>query len=95
MKLSDIMGAAGLASWAEVGLIVSFLTFAAIVAYVFIVRSRASYEDERNLPFNDDDGDGCQVRSSEVAGNRGSSTRFSDQQGNCETADPAPPEASS
>ena len=55
MKLSDIMGAAGLASWAEVGLIISFLTFAAIVAYVFVVRSRASYEDERNLPFNDDD----------------------------------------
>ena len=54
MKLSDIMGAAGLTSWAEVGLIISFLTFAAIVAYVFIVRSRASYEEDRNLPFNDD-----------------------------------------
>ena len=55
MKLSDIMGAAGLATWAELGLIISFITFAAIVAYVFVVRSRASYEDERNLPFNDDD----------------------------------------
>lgn len=55
MKLSDIMGAAGLSSWAEVGLIISFITFAAIVAYVFFVRSKASYEGDRNLPFNDDD----------------------------------------
>ena len=93
MKLSDIMGAAGLASWAEIGLIISFLTFAAIVAYVFVVRSKASYEDERNLPFNDDGGDGCQVRSYEVAGNRGASSQFIDQQGNCGTADLAPPEA--
>mgnify|MGYP001815199152 FL=1 len=55
MKLSDIMGAAGLTSWAEIGLIISFLTFATIVAYVFVIRSRASYEDDRNLPFKDDD----------------------------------------
>jgi cbb3-type cytochrome oxidase subunit 3 len=54
MKLSDIMGAAGLTSWAEIGLIISFLTFAAIVAYVFVFRSRASYEEDRNLPFKDD-----------------------------------------
>jgi len=57
MKLSDIMSAAGLTSWAEVGLIISFLTFGAVVAYVFVVRSRASYEEDRNLPFDDDDGD--------------------------------------
>ncbi len=54
MKLSDIMGAAGLTSWAEIGLVISFVTFAAIVAYVFIVRSKASYEEDRNLPFDDD-----------------------------------------
>ena len=54
MKLSDIMGAAGLVSWAEIGLVISFLTFAAIVAYVFIVRSRASFEDARHLPLDDD-----------------------------------------
>ncbi len=53
MKLSDIMSAAGLTSWAELGLIISFLTFAAIVAYVFIVRSKASYEEVRNLPLED------------------------------------------
>jgi cbb3-type cytochrome oxidase subunit 3 len=55
MKLSDIMSAAGLTSWAEIGLVVSFVTFAAIVAYVFVIRSRASYEDARHLPLDDDD----------------------------------------
>ena len=54
MKLSDIMSAAGLTSWAEIGLIISFITFAVIVAYVFVVRSRDSYEEDRNLPFDDD-----------------------------------------
>jgi cbb3-type cytochrome oxidase subunit 3 len=55
MKLSDVMSAAGLTSWAEIGLIISFLTFAAIVAYVFVVRSRASFEDARHLPLDEDD----------------------------------------
>ena len=54
MKLSDIMSAAGLTSWAEIGLVISFFTFAVIVAYVFVVRSKASYEEDRNLPFDDD-----------------------------------------
>lgn len=58
MKLSDIMGAAGLVSWAEVGLIISFMTFAAIVIYVFVIRSKASYEQARLLPL-EDDGDAC------------------------------------
>jgi len=55
MKLSDIMSAAGLTSWAEVGLLVSFITFIAIVAYVFVIRSRSSYEEERNLPLDNGD----------------------------------------
>jgi len=54
MKLSDIMSAAGLTSWAEIGLVISFFTFAVIVAYVFVVRSKDSYEEDRNLPFDDD-----------------------------------------
>jgi len=54
MKLSDIMGASGYVTWAEVGLVISFLTFAAIVVYVYVVRSRASYEDARQLPLDDD-----------------------------------------
>ena len=54
MRLSDIMGAAGLVTWAEIGLVISFITFAAIVVYVYVVRSRASYEDARQLPLDDD-----------------------------------------
>ena len=87
------MSAAGLASWAEVGLVVSFISFTAIVVYVFVVRSKASYEDERNLPLTDERG-GCQVRSSGVAGNRDVKTSSTDQHGNCGTADLAPPETS-
>jgi cbb3-type cytochrome oxidase subunit 3 len=54
MRLSDIMSATGLGSWAEIGLVISFITFAAIVVYVFVVRSKASYDAERNLPLDDD-----------------------------------------
>jgi hypothetical protein len=49
------MAAAGLTSWAEVGLIISFVTFAVIVAYVFVIRSRSSYEAARHLPLDDED----------------------------------------
>jgi cbb3-type cytochrome oxidase subunit 3 len=55
MRLSDAMAAAGLTSWAEVGLIISFITFVGIAVYVFVVRSKASYEDARQLPLDDDD----------------------------------------
>ncbi|HSL16661.1 MAG TPA: cbb3-type cytochrome c oxidase subunit 3 [Methylomirabilota bacterium] len=54
MRLSDVMGAAGLVSWAEAGLIISVVVFAAIVIWVFVVRSKASYEDARHLPLEDD-----------------------------------------
>jgi len=93
MKLSDIMSAAGLTSWAELGLVISFLTFAAIVAYVFIVRSRASYEEVRNLPLDDDagarsdDSDDLQVL------NRGMTVGRTGK--SSESSDLAPPEVSS
>ena len=54
MKLSDIMSAAGLSSWAEVGLILSVITFSAIVIWVFVVRKKPSYEHLRELPLEDD-----------------------------------------
>lgn len=54
MSLSDIMSAAGLTSWAEVGLIISFVTFSAIVAWVFL-RRRGRWEHVRRLPLDDDD----------------------------------------
>jgi hypothetical protein len=54
MKLSDIMSAAGLSSWAEIGLILSVVTFSAIVIWVFVVRRKPSYEHLRELPLEDD-----------------------------------------
>jgi len=54
MSLSDIMGAAGLGSWAVLGLIVSFVTFVGIVVWVF-VRRRSSWEHARRLPLDDGD----------------------------------------
>lgn len=54
MSLSDVMSAAGLSSWTELALILCFITFTAIVAWVFLVRSRPSYDHLRNLPLDDD-----------------------------------------
>jgi len=54
MSLSDIMSAAGFSSWAEVGLVISLFTFAAVVAYVFLLRRKSSWEHLRNLPLEDD-----------------------------------------
>jgi len=53
MRLSDIMSAAGLSSWAEVGLVISFVTFLAIVVFIF-ARKRSSWEHARSLPLEDD-----------------------------------------
>ena len=54
MRLSDIMSAAGLTSWAEIGLILCFATFMVIVLWVFGVRRKASYEHLSELPLEDD-----------------------------------------
>ena len=54
MRLSDIMGAAGLSSWAELGLIVSFITFVGIVAWVML-RRKASWDHARHLPLANDE----------------------------------------
>jgi cbb3-type cytochrome oxidase subunit 3 len=94
VKLSDIMGAAGLTSWAEIGLIISFVTFAAIVAYVFIVRSRASYEEVRNLPLDDEAGAGARSDDSDDLQvlNRGMTMGRTGK--SSESSDLAPPEVS-
>ncbi|MCG6949048.1 MAG: cbb3-type cytochrome c oxidase subunit 3 [Acidobacteria bacterium] len=54
MSLTDIMSASGLTSWTEVALILCFLTFTAIVVWVFAIRSKPSWEHQRNLPLEDD-----------------------------------------
>ena len=53
MSLTDIMSAAGLSSWTELALVLCFFTFAAIVVWVFVVRSKPSYDHLRNLPLDD------------------------------------------
>jgi hypothetical protein len=53
MRLSDIMSAAGLSSWAELGLIISFVTFTGVALWVLFRRS-ASWERARYLPLEDD-----------------------------------------
>jgi cbb3-type cytochrome oxidase subunit 3 len=53
MSLTDIMSAAGLSSWTELALILCLFTFAAIVLWVFVVRSKPSYDDMRNLPLEE------------------------------------------
>jgi len=53
MSLTDVMSAAGLSSWTEIALILCFITFAAIVVWVFFVRSKPSYDHVRNLPLDD------------------------------------------
>jgi len=53
MSLTDIMSAAGLSSWTELALILCFITFAAIVLWVFVVRSKPSYDHLRNLPLEE------------------------------------------
>ena len=54
MSLTDVMSAAGLASWTELALILCFVTFTAIVVWVFFIRSKPSYDHVRNLPLEDD-----------------------------------------
>jgi len=53
MSLTDIMSAAGLSSWTEVALILCFISFAAIVLWVFVMRSKRSYDHARNLPLEE------------------------------------------
>ena len=51
MSLTDVMSAAGLSSWTELALILCFITFAAIVLWVFVVRRKPTYEYARHLPL--------------------------------------------
>jgi cbb3-type cytochrome oxidase subunit 3 len=53
MSLSDVMSAAGLGSWAEIGLVISFVTFVAIVVWV-LFRRKGRWEHDRRLPLDDD-----------------------------------------
>jgi cbb3-type cytochrome oxidase subunit 3 len=54
MSLSDIVGNAGLALYAQVALVIFFLVFLGIVVYVF-VRRKSSWDHVRRLPLDDND----------------------------------------
>lgn len=54
MSLTDIMSGAGLAAYAEVGLILFLASFIAITIWVFSRRNNAEWEAARNLPLLDE-----------------------------------------
>ena len=56
MKLSDIMGNAGLAGYAEVALILFFVAFVAVVFRTLAWSDREELDHVSHLPL-DDDGD--------------------------------------
>ena len=60
MRLADVMSAAGLSSWAELGLIISFVTFMGIVAWVML-RRKSSWDHARHLPLESEQPDGKQI----------------------------------
>lgn len=55
MKLSDVVGAAGLAGYAEVALVLFLLAFAAIVTQVVSRRRAAEWTRAASLPLGEGD----------------------------------------
>jgi cbb3-type cytochrome oxidase subunit 3 len=53
MSLSDIVGNAGYALYAEVALVIFFLVFLGIVTYV-VLRRKGAWERARRLPLEDE-----------------------------------------
>lgn len=53
MRLSDIMAAAGLTSYAEAALIIFFVVFVAVVVRLFWPGRRSRYDADSRLPFED------------------------------------------
>lgn len=54
MSLTDIMSGAGLAAYAEIGLIIFLVTFVAIGIWVFSRRNNDEWEAARSLPLADE-----------------------------------------
>ena len=52
MKLSDIMSAAGLSTYAEIALVIFLLAFIAVVMSLFAPGRQRTYERMRNLPID-------------------------------------------
>lgn len=54
MRLSEIMSHAGLALYAEVGLLIFFLVFVAIVVRVLMPSRRAEFDAAARMPLDDE-----------------------------------------
>ena len=52
--MSDIVSGAGLHSWSEMGLIICFITFVALLIWLFVIRRGPTFEEESRLPLDDD-----------------------------------------
>ena len=53
MRLAEIMSAAGLQVFAEVGLILFVVLFAGVLVYTFTRKNRAMFERARTAPLRD------------------------------------------
>jgi cbb3-type cytochrome oxidase subunit 3 len=54
MKLSDVMGHAGLAIYAEIAMVIFIVVFVVLVVRLFRPRDRETIEQHRHLPLADD-----------------------------------------
>jgi len=55
MRLSDIVGASGLVSWAEAGFLSAVVAVGLITVYTFARRNLDRFEQARFMPLVDDD----------------------------------------
>jgi cbb3-type cytochrome oxidase subunit 3 len=53
MRLSEIMSAAGLQVFAEIGLVLFLAIFAGVVVYTFTRKNRATFDRARSAPLTD------------------------------------------
>ena len=53
MRLGEIMSAAGLQVFAEIGLVMFLAIFAGVVVYTFTSRNRATFDRARTAPLDD------------------------------------------
>lgn len=54
MKLSDIMGHAGLSGYAEIALVLFFVAFLAVIVRTFRMSDRAELDHVSRLPLEED-----------------------------------------
>ena len=53
MRLAEIMSAAGLQVFAEIGLVLFLAIFAGVLVYTFTKRNRATFERARTAPLGE------------------------------------------